>query len=174
MTGLNPDSDEILEVFCFITTANLEIIDPTGFGVVVHVPTERLDEMDDWCTNTHTTTGLWDQVVASTTTAEEAAASLLAYIQKWVPEPNTALLAGNSVHADRAFLRKGPWAPVVEYLKYRIMDISTIKEAALRWSPPEVSQNAPQKTGLHRAKEDILDSIREAKYYKDVIFSRGE
>ncbi|KAL2891661.1 hypothetical protein HOO65_011019 [Ceratocystis lukuohia] len=150
------------------------MVDPIGFGAVVHVPTERLTEMDDWCTNTHTTTGLWSQVVGSTTTAEEAAAGLLEYIQKWVPEPNTALLAGNSVHADRAFLRKGPWAPVVEHLNYRIMDISTIKEAALRWSPPEVSQNAPQKVGLHRAKEDILDSIREAKYYKDVIFSRGK
>ncbi|KKA30571.1 hypothetical protein TD95_001087 [Thielaviopsis punctulata] len=174
MTGLDPDSDHILEIFCLITTADLQVLDPVGFSAVIATPESRLLQMDAWCTRTHTATGLWSRVLsADAVTPAAAAAGLLEYIQQWVPQPRTALLAGSSVHADRAFLRRGVFAPVVEYLHYRILDVSAIKEAARRWCPERVLRDVPSKTGLHRAKEDILDSINEAKYYKEAIFARA-
>ncbi|KAI0396318.1 ribonuclease H-like domain-containing protein [Xylariaceae sp. FL0594] len=174
MTGLNPDTEEIIEIFCIITTGALEVVDEQGWGTVVHQSKERMDMMDEWCTTTHAGSGLTERVIASTVTPEQAADELLAYIKRFIPERKTALLAGNSVHADRAFLRKEPYRKVVEHLHHRILDVSTIKEAARRWCPKEVRQNAPMKQGLHQAKEDILESIAEARYYKEAIFeNRG-
>lgn len=170
MTGLNPDTEEILEIYCILTTANLDIVDPEGFHAVIHWPKSRLDQMDDWCTNTHGKSGLTAAVIASDTTPAQAADALYRYITRFVPGPRTALLAGNSVHADRAFLRKEPFAKVVEHLHYRILDVSSIKEAARRWSRPEVLARAPAKLGRHKARDDILESIEEARYYRDVIF----
>ncbi|KAI1290704.1 ribonuclease H-like domain-containing protein [Xylaria venustula] len=170
MTGLDPDREEIIEIFCIITTGTLEVVDEKGWGTVVHQTKERMDMMDDWCTRVHGKSGLTASVIASNVTPEKAAEDLLAYIKSHVPESGTALLAGNSVHADRAFLSKGPYRKVVDHLHHRILDVSTIKEAARRWSPREVTRNQPKKQGLHQAKEDILESIAEARYYKDVIF----
>lgn len=171
MTGLDPDREEIIEIFCVITTGTLEVVDEAGWGVVVHQTKERMDQMDDWCTNTHEKSGLTAAVLSSQVTPEQAADGLLAYIKKHVPERG-ALLAGNSVHADRGFLRKEPYAKVVDYLHHRILDVSSLKEAAKRWCPEEVQRNAPAKQGLHQAKEDILESIAEARYYKQVIFQK--
>lgn len=173
MTGLNPDNDEIIEIFCIITTGTLEVIDEDGWGTVIHQTKERMDMMDEWCTRTHAKSGLTAAVLASAVTAEQAADELLSYIKKHVPQPG-ALLAGNSVHADRAFLRKQPYTKVVDYLDHRILDVSSLKEAARRWCPREVVREAPRKQGLHQAKEDILESIEEARYYKEVIFSQYE
>lgn len=177
MTGLDPDKEEIIEIFCIITTGNLEVIDPEGWGCVVHQSQERLAQMDNWCTRTHGESGLTAAVVKSTTTPEQAADELLAYIKRHVPERKTALLAGNSVHADRSFLNKEPYRKVVDHLHHRILDVSTIKEAAKRWAPTQVVDNVPVKQGLHQAKEDILESIDEARYYREAIFgltwSRG-
>ncbi|OTA93547.1 hypothetical protein M434DRAFT_395484 [Hypoxylon sp. CO27-5] len=170
MTGLDPDQEEIIEIFCIITTGKLDIVDENGWGTVVHQSQERMDKMDDWCTRVHGNSGLTAAVVASTVTPEQAADELFAYIKKHVPERG-ALLAGNSVHADRAFLRKEPYKKVVDYLNHRILDVSAIKEAARRWCPRAIIRNAPTKQGLHQAKEDILESIAEARYYKEVIFS---
>ncbi|KAJ8106353.1 hypothetical protein ONZ43_g7093 [Nemania bipapillata] len=171
MTGLDPDREEIIEIFCIITTGTLEVMDEEGWGTVVHQTKERMDMMDDWCTRTHAQSGLTARVIASAVTPEQAAEELLAYIKKYVPERKAALLAGNSVHADRAFLRKEPYKKVVQHLHHRLLDVSTIKEAARRWCPREVLRQAPSKQGLHQAKEDILESIAEARYYKDAIFS---
>lgn len=173
MTGLNPDTEEILEIYCVLTTGNLEVIDDEGFHAVVHWPKARLDQMDDWCTATHGNSGLTAAVLASSTTPSEAAAGLYDYITRLVPERRKALLAGNSVHADRAFLRRGPYARVVDHLHYRILDVSAIKEAARRWSPPGVAAGAPPKKGRHLARDDILESIEEARYYRDAIFRGG-
>ena len=109
----------------------------------------------------------------SSTTAEAAATNLLEYIKRYVPEPRRALLAGNSVHADKAFLRKEPYKKVHDHLSYRILDVSTLKEAAKRWSSLDVLLGAPKKKELHQAKDDILESIAEAKYYKETIFQRS-
>ncbi|KAI1259758.1 ribonuclease H-like protein [Xylariaceae sp. FL1019] len=172
MTGLDPDREEIIEIFCVITTGTLEVVDEEGWGTVVHQTKERMDEMDEWCTNTHAKSGLTAAVIASDVTPEQAAEALLAYVKKYVPDAKTALLAGNSVHADRAFLRKKPYEKVVKHLSHRLLDVSAIKEAARRWSPREVLDHVPMKRGLHQAKEDILESIEEARYYKEAIFGK--
>lgn len=169
MTGLDPDSDEIIEIFCLITNGNLQLAHDDGWGTVVHQSQERMDAMDEWCRSTHGKTGLTKAVVDSTVTAEQAAEELLAYIQKHITEPRIALLAGNSVHADRAFLSKGPYKKVLDYLHYRILDVSSIKEAAKRWRP-DVVVDLPKKKGLHEARQDIIESIEEARYYKEAIF----
>lgn len=131
---------------------------------------DYMSTQDDWCTRTHGETGLTSAVIASDTSAEQAADDLLKYIQKYVPDRRRALLAGNTVHADKAFLRKEPYKKVHDYLSHRILDVSTLKEAAKRWSPVDVVANVPKKKLLHKAKDDILESIEEARYYKETIF----
>ncbi|EGY21887.1 hypothetical protein VD0002_g4307 [Verticillium dahliae] len=170
MTGLDPDTEEILEIHCIITTGNLEPLDGSGWGVVVHQPASRLDQMGEWCTDMHAKTGLTGAVLASTTTPQQAAEGLLAHIRKYVPTPKVGLLAGNTVHADRGFLAKQPYTPIVEHLHHRIVDVSSLKEAAKRWCPREIVEGAPVKTGTHRGREDIEESIAEARYYREVIF----
>ncbi|KAL3427958.1 exonuclease [Phlyctema vagabunda] len=172
MTGLDIDNDVIIEIFCIITNGNLEVLDEEGWGVVVHQTKETMDKMNEWCTRTHGESGLTAAVIASTTTPSEAADSLLSYIQRYVREPRTALLAGNSVHADKAFLRKEPYTKAIDHLHYRILDVSSIKEAAKLWCLPDVIKGVPKKKGLHQAKDDILESIAEAKYYRESIFQR--
>lgn len=170
MTGLDVDNDVIIEIFCIITNGQMEVLDEEGWGCVVHASREKMDGMSDYVKKMHQRSGLTSKVLQSTTTAEEAADELLAYIQRFVPERKVALLAGSSVHADKAFLRKEPYRKVNSYLHHRILDVSTIKEAAKRWSPKDIVRRVPQKQGLHEARADILESIAEAKYYKDVIF----
>lgn len=169
MTGLNPDSDVIIEIFCLITNDQLELIDDDGWGTVVHQSEERMNQMDEWCTRVHGDSGLTTAVINATVTPEQAADELLTYVRKYVPERRTALLAGNSIHADRAFLSKEPYKKVLDHLHYRILDVSSIKEAARRWCP-EIASRVPVKKGLHQAKQDILESIDEARYYKSAIF----
>lgn len=169
MTGLSPDTDVIIEIFCLVTDDQLEFLDEDGWGTVVHQPKERMDLMDEWCTRTHGESGLTAAVINSIVTPEEAASGLLDYIKRHVPEKETALLAGNSVHADQAFLRKEPYKKALDYLHYRIFDVSSIKEAARRWCP-DVASGVPRKKGLHKAKQDIIESIEEARYYRSTIF----
>lgn len=172
MTGLDPEKEEIIEVFCLITNGDLELLHEDGWGTVVHQPKERMDQMDEWCVRTHGQSGLTADVIASSVTHEQAADGLLEYIKKHVPEPGTGLLAGNSVHADRSFLVKAPYCKVTEHLHYRILDVSSIKEAAGRWCPG-VLKDRPRKKMLHKARDDILESIEEARFYKQAIFQAG-
>src|SRR5882757_6868616 len=104
---------------------------------------------DEWCTKTHGESGLTVKVVASKTTPEQAATDLLDYIKKFIPEPKRGLLAGNSVHADKAFLRKEPYKKVHDLLSHRILDVSTLKEAAKRWSSLDILVEVPKKKLLH-------------------------
>lgn len=90
-----------------------------------------------------------------------------------MPEPKRALLAGNTVHADKAFLRKQPYTAVHDHLSHRILDVSSLKEAAKRWSSEEILDGKPRKLLLHQAKQDIIESIEEARYYKEAIFQRA-
>ncbi|KAG9245905.1 ribonuclease H-like domain-containing protein [Calycina marina] len=172
MTGLNSETDQILEIFCIITNSQLETLDDAGWGCVVHHPQSTLSAMGEWCTNMHASTGLTAKVLSSTTTPEDAAAGLLEYIQRYVPEKGQGLLAGNSVHADKAFLSKGPYNAVLEHLHYRIVDVSSIYECVIAWCGLDVLMGIPSKKKRHTAKEDILESIAEARYYKDAIFAR--
>ena len=142
-----------------------------GFEAVIHVDSSKLDQMDDWCTRTHGESGLTQACIDSTVTAEQAASDLLNYIKRHVLKPRQALLAGNSVHADKMFLMKTPWDSVIRYLHYRILDVSAIKEGARRWCNQDVVMQAPRKVNKHTAREDVLESIEEARYYR-TLFQR--
>lgn len=101
-----------------------------------------------------------------------AASDCLEYIKEFAPERRKALLAGNTVHMDKAFLTKAPYEPIVDHLHHRVLDVSAIKEAMKRWSPSDVVRGSPAKQGLHDAKADVLESIAEARYYRETIFKR--
>lgn len=173
MTGLDAERDTILSISCFVTDAQLNILDPDGWETVIHHEESALDKMNNWCILTHGESGLTGAAFESTITAQEAAAALLEYISSWVPDKGTALLAGNSVHCDKAFLKKSPYNIILDHLHYRILDVSSIKEAARRWAPDRILDLVPEKKGLHQAREDILESIEEAKFYRDTIFRRA-
>jgi len=172
MTGLDPDNETVMSLACFVTDHDLNPLDDHGFEAVIYHTKEQLDLMGEWCTRHHGASGLTQACIDSTTTAEEAAQGLLQYIKRYVPAARTALLAGNSVHADKSFLVKPPYNVVIDYLHYRILDVSSIKEAARRWASPEVLKRAPRKKMLHEARADILESIEEAKFYQQTFFSQ--
>jgi len=170
MTGLNADKDTIMSLACFITDYKLDLLDDVGYEAVIHHSQEQLDAMGEWCTQHHGQSGLTQACLDSTTTVEQAAHELMQYILKYVPERRTALLAGNTVHADKTFLVREPWKQVVSHLRHRLLDVSAIKEAARRWAATDVLKQSPRKAGKHEAKADILESIEEARYYKKVFF----
>ncbi|KAF1983670.1 ribonuclease H-like protein [Aulographum hederae CBS 113979] len=174
MTGLDYDNDTILQIACFITDYDLNLLDETGYEVVVHHLQEDLDKMGEWCTEQHGKSGITAAALASTVSHEQAADELLDYIVKFAPERRRALLAGNTVHADAAFLRREPYTKVLKHLHHRILDVSAIKEAARRWAPKDVLKKSPSKRGLHEARQDILESIAEAKYYRSVFFRKEQ
>lgn len=172
MTGLDYENDTIMSIACFVTDSDLNLLDEEGFEAVIHHSEEDLNKMGEWCTKHHGDSGLTQACINSTTTPEQAAAGLLEYIQTYVPKKRTALLAGNSVHADKAFLIKPPYKAVIDHLHYRILDVSSIKEAARRWAPVEALTKLPKKKMLHEARADILESIAEAKFYRETFFLR--
>lgn len=166
MTGLDPNTDKILSISCYITDHKLNFIEKKGYHAIISTPKPVLDAMGEWCQRTHAATGLVEACLSSSATSAELASSqLLRYIQQYVPESGVALLAGNSVHADKMFLMQQPWASVLEHLHYRILDVSAIKEAARRWCDEDVLAGVPRKNLTHSADEDIRESIEEAKYY---------
>lgn len=169
MTGLDASNDTILSIACFVTNAQLGLLDQHGYEAVIHHSSQALANMNEWCIKTHTASGLVDQCISSTMDASTAASGTLAYIRKLVPNRGKALLAGNSVHADKMFLMHEPWKQVLDWLHYRILDVSSIKEAARRWSPEDVLDGVPKKQLKHEAKADILESIEEARYYQSLF-----
>lgn len=172
MTGLDIDNDVLLSIACFVTDYDLNLLDEEGLEVVIHRDKEIMDAMDEWCTATHAKSGLTARVLASDVTPEQAAEALLEYVKKYVPEPKKANLAGNTIDQDRAFLRKPPFNHVIDHLHHRLFDVSAIKEAMRRWSSKEVIKGSPRKLGIHDARQDVLESIAEAKYYRDVFFKK--
>jgi oligoribonuclease len=172
MTGLDYDNDEIIQIACYVTDYDLNLLDNEGYETVVHFSKERMDQMGEWCQVTHAASGLTAAVLDAKVTPEQAAEELLAYVKKYAPAPRKALLAGNTVHADQAFLRRAPYDRVIKHLHHRILDVSAIKEAGKRWAPEEVMKKSPPKAGSHEARQDILESIEEARYYQSVFFKR--
>lgn len=174
MTGLNVDHDRIIEIYCMITDGDLNPVsssDP-GWGCAVRCPDSILKGMDEWCTTTHTASGLVDRVRGpEALTPEQAAKRMLAYIKSYIPKARVGMLAGNSVHVDRMFLRAEPFRKVYDHVHYRVFDVSVMGEAVKRWCDPEVRQGEPWKEKKHTAREDILESIEQAKYYKEVVFA---
>ena len=166
MTGLDLAVDELVEIAVVVTDFELNPIDP-GFQVVIRPNESALEHMNDFVTKMHETSGLIEEI-AGGVSLEEAEAQTLAYIKRFVPLERKAPLAGNTIGTDRMFLAK--YMPQVDqWLHYRNVDVSSIKELSRRWFP-RVFFHAPSKDGGHRALADILESIRELEYYRRAVF----
>ena len=167
MTGLDPTRHAIVEIATLVTDDDLEVV-AEGPDLVVHQPPEALTEMDGVVRKMHTKSGLLTAIESSTVSLEDAGAATLDFIKQHVPEPRTVPLAGNSIGMDRRFL--AAYLPDIEqYLHYRSVDVSTIKELCRRWYP-DVLANAPEKAGDHRALDDIRESVGELQYYRSTVF----
>lgn len=174
MTGLDLSKDTVMSIACFVTDYEMNFLDEDGYEAFISHSQDQIDAMGDWCKAHHGKSGLSATCLDQTKskTAEQVATELLEYIQKFCPERKKAILAGNTVHADKAFLVQEPYRKVMRHLHHRILDVSAIKEAARRWAPDDVIKAVPRKTGRHEAKSDILESIEEARYYKKVFFEK--
>ncbi len=167
MTGLDSRRDVIVEIATLITDDYLNII-AEGPDLVVHQPDDVLAIMDKFVFDMHTRSGLLTAIQQSTITLAEAGAETLAFLKQWIPEARTVPLCGNSIGTDRRFL--DAYLPEVEnYLHYRSVDVSSIKELVRRWYPSVRSQR-PNKQGSHRALDDIQESINELRYYREHVF----
>jgi len=166
MTGLDPSFDEIVEIACIVTEADLTEID-SGISLVVKPSDEPLAAMDPFVVNMHTESGLITEIPDGIPLAE-AEALVLAYVQSHVPEGRKAPLAGSSVYVDRGFLAR--YMPAIDqHLHYRLVDVSSFKEMVRRWFP-RVYFATPEKNGNHRALGDIRESIAELRFYRDAAF----
>jgi len=162
MSGLNPDTDRILEVAVVVTDSRLNTV-AEGPVLVVHQPAAVLDVMDQWNKSTHAKTGLVEKVKAATLAEAEVEARVVAFLAEHVP-PRMSPMCGNSVHQDRRFLARH--MPALEaYFLYRNLDVSTLKELAKRWKPEIMAGLV--KHGKHEALADIYESIDELKYYRE-------
>jgi oligoribonuclease len=167
MTGLDPARHTIVEIGTLVTDDNLELV-AEGPDLVVHQPPDVLAAMDDVVRKMHTDSGLLAQIEASTLSLGDAGAATLEFIKAHVPQPRTVPLCGNSIGTDRRFL--AVYLPDVEnYLHYRSIDVSTVKELCRRWFPDAFAA-APPKAGGHRALDDIRESVKELQYYRAAIF----
>ena len=167
MTGLDLGSDLLIEVAALVTDSELNVLGE-GVDVVIGASRDEMARMPDVVRDMHAASGLTDEVIASTVTLQEAEQRVLAYIKEWVPEPKKAPLCGNSIGTDRGFLSRDMPA-LDDWLHYRMVDVSSIKELSRRWYP-RVYFNSPKKGGGHRALADILESLQELKYYRAAVF----
>ncbi len=167
MTGLDPDQHTILEIATLITSDNLELI-AVGPDLIVHASEEELACMDGVVVKMHTKSGLLSEVRASTLSLAEAGARTLAFLKQHIDRERTVPLCGNSIGTDRRFLAKH-LSDIEEFLHYRSVDVSTIKELARRWNP-EVLTSAPGKATGHRAMDDVLESLEELRHYRATVF----
>lgn len=166
MTGLDPAVDELVEVAVVITDYDLSPLDE-GLQVVIKPSAAALDQMGDFVREMHASSGLLEELDAGLS-LEQAQKHVLEYIRGFVPDAGSAPLAGNTIGTDRIFLQK--YMPEVhDYLHYRNVDVSTIKELSKQWFPKAYYQS-PDKNGGHRALADILESIRELAYYRTAVF----
>jgi oligoribonuclease len=166
MTGLNPDVDSLVEIAVVITDSELNPIDD-GIDLVIKPLAGSLEQMNDFVRTMHTESGLIDEL-ENGLDLEQAQSLVLEYIQRFIPTAKEAPLAGNTIGTDRLFIAK--YLPEVDaHLHYRSIDVSSIKELSRRWYP-RVYFQMPKKDGGHRALADILDSIRELRYYRETVF----
>ena len=167
MTGLDPELHSVVEIAVLITGNDLELV-ATGPDLVIHQPAEVLDRMDDTVRAMHTDSGLLEEIKSSTVSLADAGAAVLAFLREHIDEPRTVPLCGNSIGTDRRFLARH--LPEIEnFLHYRSVDVSTVKELARRWQP-SVYERAPAKAGGHRALDDIQESIEELRWYRRAGF----
>jgi len=167
MTGLDHTSDVIVEIATLITDDELNIV-AEGPDLVVQADDEALAAMDPFVVNMHTKSGLLDQIKSSTITLADAGEQTLAFIREHVPEPGVVPLCGNSIGTDRRFLAAA-LPEIEEYLHYRSIDVSSVKELVKRWYP-DLDANRPRGQGNHRALDDIRESVKELAYYREHVF----
>lgn len=165
MTGLDTSQDRIIEIATVVTDAQLNVL-AEGPVFAIHQSEEVLATMDNWNVRQHSGSGLIDRVKNSTTTELEAEIATVEFVMHFVP-PGKSPMCGNSICQDRRFLYR--WMPKLEqYFHYRNLDVSTIKELALRWAPALI--NGVKKESRHLALDDIRDSIAELRYYREHFF----
>lgn len=169
MTGLNPEHDRIIEMATIVTDSNLNVI-AEGPVLAIHQSDELLDGMDEWNTEHHNSSGLVARVKESTITEEEAQRLTLEFLKQHVPYGKSPL-CGNSIWQDRRFLAR--YMPELErYFHYRMIDVSTLKELALRWAPR--IYNGVKKDSRHLALDDIRDSVQELRHYRQQFLKLEE
>lgn len=167
MTGLNLESDRLIEIAALVTDADLNILGD-GIDVVIHADDESLGGMVEVVTQMHTRSGLINEVRASAIDVPTAEQMVMDYIRTYVKQAKTAPLAGNSIATDRGFIARD--MPALDnYLHYRMIDVSSIKELCRRWYP-RIYYGQPDKGLAHRALADIHESIQELKYYRHTAF----
>lgn len=161
MTGLNPDTDRIIEIAMVVTNSQLEVVAEAPV-IAVHQSDEVLNAMDEWNTRTHGRSGLIGRVRESTINEEQAEAQMLAFLQQHVPQ-GVSPMCGNTICQDRRFMAR--YMPRLEaWFHYRNLDVSTLKELAKRWRPDVVK--GLKKHGRHEALADIIESIEELRHYR--------
>ncbi|MDO4665799.1 MAG: oligoribonuclease [Actinomycetaceae bacterium] len=170
MTGLDLKQDTLIEVAVVCTDAHLNLLD-AGIDVIIRPPDAALEQMSTFVRSMHTHSGLLTDLPNGTTLAD-AQQRVLDYIKRFAPVARKALLAGNSIGTDKAFLAK-EMPDVIEHLHYRVIDVSSVKELARHWYP-RTFFNAPQKQGGHRALADITESIQELRYYRQLLWPADE
>lgn len=167
MTGLDPTRDRILEIATLITDDELTVV-AEGPDLVIHEPDDVLAGMDEFVRKMHQSSGLTQRVRDSTVSLAEAGSQTLDFLRSHISEARSVPLCGNSIGTDRRFL--AAWLPEIEdYLHYRSVDVSTLKELARRWYP-EVFAAAPKKATTHRALDDIRESLAELRHYRTHLF----
>ncbi|MEJ5919312.1 MULTISPECIES: oligoribonuclease [unclassified Corynebacterium] len=171
MTGLDAERHVMVEIAALVTDADLNILDE-GIDIVIHASEIDLAQMDDVVTQMHNSSGLTEEIRASKVDITEAERLVLDYVKKWVPMSRQAPLAGNSIAADRAFIKR--YMPALDnHLHYRMIDVSSLKELARRWYP-RVYFRQPEKGMSHRALSDIRESVRELYYYRRAMMLPGD
>jgi len=168
MTGLNPDTDLIIEIATIVTDANLNIL-AEGPVLAIHQSDAVLNGMDEWNTRTHGKTGLTERVRNTTTTVEEAEQQTIDFISQYCVR-NKSPLCGNTICQDRRFMFRH--MPKLEaWVHYRNLDVSVLKELAKRWRPDVL--DGIEKKNTHKALDDIRESIEELRHYREVFLKLG-
>ena len=168
MTGLDPSNDSILEIATVVTDADLNELAVGPVHAIRH-PESLLHNMDDWNTEHHTASGLWQRVLDSDVTMYEAERATLKFLAEWT-ESGASPMCGNSICQDRRFLAR--LMPELEsWFHYRNLDVSTLKELASRWAPRVVAEFTKQ--SRHEALADIRESIEELRHYRAYMGQLG-
>jgi oligoribonuclease len=161
MTGLDPDTDTIIEIATVVTDKDLNVL-AEGPEFAIHHSLQRLNAMDDWNRSHHAASGLWQRVIDTTVDAAAAEMATIRFLESWVPRGKSPI-CGNSICQDRRFLVR--CMPQLErYFHYRNLDVSTLKELARRWNPALLEGFS--KKGNHTALSDVRESIAELQYYR--------
>lgn len=165
MTGLDTDQDRIIEIATIVTDEHLNIL-AEGPVLAIHQPDIVLNAMDEWNTRQHGQSGLVQRVRRSTLTAQDAEQQTLAFLKKWV-DAKKSPMCGNSICQDRRFMHR-LMPDLEQFFHYRNLDVSSVKELARRWRPEIMA--GLKKDASHLAMDDVRDSIRELKYYREYFF----